>query len=237
MIRAVLFDFGQTLVDSSRGFKQAEKEVQEKIFEALAVTDRERFKTHYRRIRADFHGRSDFSRYAMWDELYYYYCVAPDAGLLRRWEEDYWKTVKAGTRPFEETLEVLSALDRRYPLALITNSQGQMSEGPHRITLFPEIEKFFKTIIVAGEGGIPAKPAPEPFRRCLESLGVSSSEAVFIGDDWRIDIGGARSAGILPIWLKHRSVKRHWPEVNDGIVIIDSLEPLRDLDRLLRSQR
>jgi putative hydrolase of the HAD superfamily len=233
MIRAVLFDFGQTLVDSSRGFKQAEKEVQEKIFEALAVTDRERFMTHYRRIRADFHGRSDFSRYAMWDELYYYYCVAADSGHLREWEEDYWKTVKAGTRPFEETLEVLSSLERQYALALITNSQGQMSEGPHRITLFPDIEKFFKMIIVAGEGGIPAKPDPEPFRRCLELLGVSPGEAVYVGDDWRIDICGARSAGIFPIWLKHRSVKRNWPEMRDVVPIIDNLEPLLRLDQLL----
>ncbi len=43
MIRAIVFDFGQTLVDSSEGFRAAEKEAQEKAFRALGLTDRDEF--------------------------------------------------------------------------------------------------------------------------------------------------------------------------------------------------
>jgi len=32
MIKAILFDFGQTLVDSTKSFREAEKEAQVKIF-------------------------------------------------------------------------------------------------------------------------------------------------------------------------------------------------------------
>ena len=55
LIKAILFDFGQTLVDSADGFRQAEKDTQAAIFQVLAITDHDAFKHHYRRIRAEFH--------------------------------------------------------------------------------------------------------------------------------------------------------------------------------------
>ena len=42
-IKAVLFDFGQTLADSADGFRAAEKQAQEKIFKSLALTEWEEF--------------------------------------------------------------------------------------------------------------------------------------------------------------------------------------------------
>ena len=35
MIKAVIFDFGQTLVDSAEGFRSAEKQVEKKIFDEI----------------------------------------------------------------------------------------------------------------------------------------------------------------------------------------------------------
>ena len=87
--------------------------------------------------------------------------------------------------------------------------------------------------VVAGEGGVPTKPNPEPFQQCLKELSVSPSEAVYIGDDWRIDICGARDAGMHVIWLKHHSVKRIWPDVDDPVPVISSLDELLELDKLL----
>lgn len=37
MVRAVLFDFGQTLVDSANGFRRAGKEAEIRIFEDLGM--------------------------------------------------------------------------------------------------------------------------------------------------------------------------------------------------------
>ena len=58
-------------------------------------------------------------------------------------------------------------------------------------------------------------------------------EAVFVGDDWRIDICGAKNAGIQPVWLKHHSVKRNWPDVDTDSPIITRLDQLIDLLELL----
>ena len=232
MIKAVIFDFGQTLVDSAEGFRTAEKQAQSRLFANLGLTIRKDFLTVYRRLRKEFHERSDFSRYSLWREVLYYYCVAPETGQLEKWESEYWATVKARTTIFPETEEVLKSLSARYKVALITNTQGQKNTGTHRIGLFPGLEKFFWVIIVAGENNIPPKPDPEPFRRCLEQLKLTADQAIYVGDDYRIDICGARDAGLQPVWLKHKSVRRNWPEVQTAVPVITSLKQLLELDKI-----
>jgi HAD superfamily hydrolase (TIGR01549 family) len=229
MIKAIIFDFGQTLVDSASGFRTAEKEAQDKLFANLGLTIREDFMKVYRRLRKEFHEQSNFSRKSLFHEVYFYYCLAPDEKLLDQWESEYWETVKANTYLFPEAGQVLESLNQKYKIALITNTQGQKTAGNHRISLFPELEQFFKVIIVAGEGGIPPKPDAEPFRRCLEQLQTAPSEAIYVGDDYRIDICGARDAGLHPVWLQHHSVQRNWPEVQTLVPVITGLEQLLDL--------
>ena len=71
------------------------------------------------------------------------------------------RTVKANSKLFPEAEKVLEALNSQYAVALITNTQGQKRVGTHRISQFRELEKYFKAVIVAGEGGIPPKPDSE----------------------------------------------------------------------------
>jgi putative hydrolase of the HAD superfamily len=111
--------------------------------------------------------------------------------------------------------------------------QGQKTTETHRLSQYPELEKFFEVIIVAGEGGVPPKPDPEPFRLCLKNLGLTNSEAVYVGDDWRVDICGAKNAGLRPVWLKHHSVHRNWPTVETSVPILTSLKQLLDLNEVL----
>ncbi len=232
MIKAVIFDFGQTLVNSADGFRTAEKQAQNKLFAILGLTVREDFLALYRRLRKEFHARSDFSRSSLWQEVFYYYCVAPERGQLKRWETEYWDTVRSHTAVFPETADVLQSLSTKYEIALITNTQGQKNTGTHRLSLFPELEKYFKVIIVAGEGGIPPKPDPQPFRLCLAKLEIEAVQAVYVGDDYRIDICGAVDCGLHPVWLKHHSVHRNWPQVTPAAPIITNLQELLDLDHI-----
>jgi len=153
--------------------------------------------------------------------------------ILEKWEDDYWEKVKAETRLFPETEQVLQSLVFEYRVALITNTQGQKTSGKHRLSQFPELERFFKIIIVAGESGVPPKPAPVPFLMCLQRLGIHHSQAVYVGDDWRIDICGARNVGIRPIWIQHQSVHRSWPAVETSVPIITTLDPLLSLKSIL----
>jgi HAD superfamily hydrolase (TIGR01549 family) len=228
MIKAIVFDFGQTLVDSSEGFRLAEKETQQKVFAALGLVDFEEFLELYRAVRGAFHAHSRFSRKAILAELFRRYAQEADPLLLATWESEYWERVKAMTRLFPEALEVLRTLrERAFRLAMITNAQGQ--EGQHRLVNYPELESLFEAIVVAGESGIPPKPNPAPFLLCLDRLKLAPGETIYVGDDWRIDVEGSRAAGMQPVWLKHRSVRRNWPAVETtGTPVIDGLEALLD---------
>jgi HAD superfamily hydrolase (TIGR01549 family) len=232
MIKAILFDFGQTLVDAADGFRAAEKAAQSKIFANMSLTLYEDFMANYRRIRKEFHDRSNFSRISLWQEVYFYYCLEFDDQLLETWETDYWETVKAKTIVFPETIDVLKRLSSTYRLGLLSNTQGQRRSGTHRLSEFPGLEKYFQVIIVAGEDGIPPKPDPQPFRLCLEGLGVNPSEGVYVGDDYRIDICGAKDAGLHAVWIQHHSVERSWPEVETTVPIITRLDQLFDLESI-----
>jgi len=232
MIKAVVFDFGQTPPDSASGFRAAEKEAQEKIFRHMAQPLKETFLERYRRVRREYHDRSHFSRAAMWREVYRFYCLEPDEALLLSWETEYWDTVKAHTALFPETTHVLRALNNRFHVALITNTQGQPASAAHRLNAFTGLERYFRLVIVAGEDGIPPKPDPLPFKLCAQSLGVAPSEAVYVGDDWRNDVLGSRNAGLHPVWLRHESVQRNWPDTPMDVPIITRLDQVFELDLL-----
>jgi FMN phosphatase YigB (HAD superfamily) len=233
MIKALLFDFGQTLVDSADAFRAAEKEAKDRLFSHMSSGSGgpswDVFLPCYRSVRKEFHQKSNFSRQAIWQAVCRDLNCKPDPECFEKWEKEYWVKVGSRTKPFPETIPVLEELSGPYLLSLVTNTQGQKSSGNHRLALFPQLESFFQVIIVAGESGIPPKPHHEPFRLCLEQLNILPSEAVFIGDDWRMDIGGAKKAGIQPIWLQHYSVKRNWPDVNIDFPVITRLDELFDL--------
>lgn len=226
MKKAILFDFGQTLADSADGFRMAEKEAERELFSFIGNCSWDTFISRYRPIRKAFHERSNFSRKAMWQELCQQCGIKTDARFLQECEYRYWETVEANTRLFPEALDTLGKLSLDYRLGMITNTQGQVSAAAHRLTRFPQLERIFDKVVVAGESGIAAKPDPEPFRICLDALGLWPVEAVFVGDDLRIDIKGAHSAGLFPVWIKHRLVRRSWPEVEMVVPVISSLDEL-----------
>ncbi len=228
MIEAVLFDFGQTLVDSAAGFRAAEREAQRRLFAELDGVTWEAFIDRYRRTRKALHDQSRISRFEIWREVCEAFDRAPDAARLAGWEREYWRTVNRHTAPFPEAIGVLERLRRDYRLGLVSNAQGEVAGEGHRLREFPELARLFEVAVIAGENGVRAKPDPQPFRLCLERLGVAPQAAVYVGDDYRVDIEGATAVGLRPVWLKHRAVVRNWPEVKTTVPVVTSLEALLD---------
>jgi len=227
MIKAVIFDFGQTLVDSSEGFRSAEKEAQEAIFNHMSLSDHDQFKKSYRNIRSQFHQEGNLSRINIWKAVYEEFSKEPPITELLAWEVTYWQTVERKTSVFPEVPYTLKFLSAHYEhLALVTNTQGQTTSQAHRFTGFPDLAAFFSVVVVAGQNGVPAKPDALAFNTCLKQLGITPDEAIYIGDDWLNDIIGSREAGLLPVWLKHSSVKRNYPEVKDDVFTITKLTEL-----------
>jgi len=57
------------------------------------------------------------------------------------------------------------------------------------------IAPLFSALSFSSDHGM-VKPSPKPFERVLDTLGISKTDAVVIGDSPRRDLGGATNAGI-----------------------------------------
>jgi FMN phosphatase YigB (HAD superfamily) len=62
------------------------------------------------------------------------------------------------------------------------------------------------------------KPDPRIFRTALDRLGVTPDEAVYVGDTWPVDVVGARSVGVQPVYL--HDPEQPIPEDDDDVIRI-----------------
>ena len=98
----------------------------------------------------------------------------------------FWSRVFPDTEP---TLQSLSAAG--YALGVISNSIGTIAEQLARAGL----ARYFRFILDSAVVGV-EKPDPAIFRMALDQARVAAGEAVFIGDTYATDVGGAQQAGI-----------------------------------------
>jgi putative hydrolase of the HAD superfamily len=107
--------------------------------------------------------------------------------------------------PIPESLTALGALvDRRVPIGVVSNASGQVE---HALALAGVCQ-------VGAGSGVPvrividshvvgvAKPDPRIFEFALEHFdGIDRSRILYVGDSVRMDVEGARAAGLTPVLL------------------------------------
>ncbi|WFN34220.1 TIGR01458 family HAD-type hydrolase [Methanogenium sp. S4BF] len=87
-------------------------------------------------------------------------------------------------------------------------------------------------------GGVSArligKPSPAFFEKALESMKITPSEALMVGDDIQTDIGGAQRTGIKGILVQTGKYDRHRVE-QSGIVPYRTIGSVRELPEIISS--
>jgi putative hydrolase of the HAD superfamily len=84
-----------------------------------------------------------------------------------------------------------------YPMGIISN--GERSQQQYKLVK-TGIDHYFGPLILSGECGV-AKPAQGIFKLACGSMGVSPSQAAYVGDRRDVDAEAARSVGMHGIWL------------------------------------
>lgn len=92
---------------------------------------------------------------------------------------------------------VLRRLARDYRLAIVTNGIDRVQRSRLRAA---GLEGFFAAIVTSGGCGF-AKPDPRILAAALLALGVTAREAVYVGDDARVDGEAARAALVRFVWM------------------------------------
>lgn len=112
---------------------------------------------------------------------------------------------KTALQPYleENALDVLNYLYGRYSLGIITNGFAEAQEVKLKNS---NIREFFNYVIVSEAAGY-TKPNRGIFDYGLKAAGVNHSEALFVGDEYQVDMLGAQNAGIKGIWFNKKHAK------------------------------
>jgi len=109
---------------------------------------------------------------------------------------------------FDDVLITLERLkDKQLILGLLTNA----SEGLISIRRELGLDPYLDFVVTSEEVGRD-KPNPPIFQLALQRAGVEASEAMHVGDQYKLDIIGARGVGIKPILIDRYN---QYPHVSD----------------------
>jgi putative hydrolase of the HAD superfamily len=132
-----------------------------------------------------------------------------------------FRDIEFWSRIFPDTAPVLRSFrDGGYYLGVISNSVGTMDEQLNRVGL----ASYFRTILDSAVVGV-EKPHREIFQMALNEAAIAPGEALFIGDTYATDIGGARRAGLQAVLIDRFGI------YDDGVDCprVRSLDELRTL--------
>jgi HAD superfamily hydrolase (TIGR01509 family) len=94
--------------------------------------------------------------------------------------------------PFEDVVPALQRLSRQFLLGSVSNGAADL--------VAIGMAQHFRISVAAHEFGS-VKPDPAIFAHACQALGVTPSEAVYIGDDPALDVLGAQQAGMRAVWI------------------------------------
>ena len=98
---------------------------------------------------------------------------------------------------FEDVMPALKVLtDRKLALGLISNADRDVSPLLEKLGIL----SLLKVRLTSQEAGV-SKPHPDIFRLGVKRMGITPDEALYVGDQWVVDVQGARGAGLRSLLL------------------------------------
>jgi HAD superfamily hydrolase (TIGR01549 family) len=213
MIRAVLFDLDDTLVDHHFASRAALAGVRER-FTALKSRELDELARENQRILDSMHeevalGRRDVAdaRIERYRRLFAFVGEAPTRAAAAA--ELHRRTYQANRRCVEGALELVTHLKSRLRVVVVTNNTtAEQTEKLATFGFAPLVDA-----LVTSEDVGAAKPDRRMFDAALQRVACEPHEAVMIGDAWVHDVLGATSAGIRALWLNRHGVAHPDPSV------------------------
>jgi putative hydrolase of the HAD superfamily len=206
MMKAVFFDLYHTLVRyeppqeelEARALGELGIEISPEVFRRpLVVADEFIYREIARRPLSYRSREEKVALYAQYQET-----VLKEAGikydqklvmdLLGRMQKTKMNLVL-----FDDVAPVLTDLKKRgLVLGLISNVEQDINDTLSRLGLTSWLE-----IVVTSQDAGTNKPRPEIFQEALRRAGVGPSEAIYVGDQYQVDVVGAEGAGMKGILL------------------------------------
>src|SRR5262249_42100280 len=125
--------------------------------------------------------------------------------VLSRWVERFAELIAHDAEMVDGADEAVENLARHVPLAIVSNY-------PHAPVVYATLERFglrrhFSAIAVSSELAW-LKPHPQLYRTALERIGAHPAEALYVGDDLDNDVRGPKALGLRAAWFTSKPSPR-----------------------------
>jgi len=117
----------------------------------------------------------------------------------------FWDACQKNSPPFSDAEATVAKLkELGYRLAIVSDSDGTPGMKKRRLDAVP-FRRLFEVAVVAGEDTPKLKPSKAPFRFVAKKLGLPPEACVYVGDNPRTDIAGAKAVGMTTILVERKS--------------------------------
>ena len=121
--------------------------------------------------------------------------------------------------PYDDVLPGLLRLKGRVRIASVTNGNADLQTIG--------LERHFEVSVAAPTFGV-AKPEPAIFLEACRQLAIAPQEAVYVGDDLRLDVQGAQRAGLRAVWMNRMGKENAFAGEIEPDAEVHSLDGLVD---------
>ncbi len=221
MIKAVLFDFDETLQNRTEAFEHYMDAFFAEYMPELSGAELKKRKDEMRLL--DNGGYVDRIKWHEQLTEKWGWTQAPPAEELA---EHYIRNFGKFVQVFKDAPEAMKELKKRgYTVGILTNGPAYLQKSKiENGGLMPLID----FLMVSGDVGI-HKPDKRLFEIAAERLNINCSECVYVGDHPVNDIAGATGAGMKAIrmnfgWFKDKDLRPDVPVIDSIIQTADAVD-------------
>ena len=227
-IKGIIFDFDNTLINSSKTIDDANKSVLNKMQEDFETMDLKTFDSILEKVQKRFDGLDPMKRH----KRLFYELFAEESGLNIDEEKiDVYSEIFEShlinrmefTQGVEETLDRLKKMNLK--IGLLTG------EGLYPGLKKRTLDKFdyngkFDVKIIARDNIPESKHSPEAFKKTAAMLKLKTDEVLFIGDTPHVDIDNAKEAGMKTILFDSYNEEKRKTSKNKPDFIIEDMQDI-----------
>ena len=204
MTKHIFFDLDHTIWDFDRNAQETLLELYEiHQLKALGLHSAQEFIDHYtennHQLWAKYHLgeiNKETLRAERFRKTFLELGVKPELVPLQ-FEDDYVSMSPTKTNLFEDAEKVLSYLQQKYTLHIISNGFKETTLTKMNLS---GLNPYFTEVIISEDVGV-NKPNPTIFRYALDKANAQKEESIMIGDSLEADIRGAQDFGLTAIFF------------------------------------
>jgi putative hydrolase of the HAD superfamily len=209
-LRAVVFDLDNTLLQSRIGARRG-------LLVAAKLVSAELKKNGYsygylnlfkrlQHIDREMLGRKFlYNRDVWWKTLLHELGIETHFPWIHRVTLRYWVAYAANSPPFRDAEPTVRRVKRMgLKIGMVSDFDGTPGMKRKRIRGV-RFHNLFEAVVVSGEDTPRVKPGHESFRLVAKKLGVEPESCIYVADNPRTDITGAKAVGMKTVIVKRRN--------------------------------